>query len=319
MQNIRQANYATPTRTDMAVLMCMFNPTQSVRIVQNWLYVWNKFVSAGIPVFGIELLFPWQRSASLADAFKTLTVRSDSIMFHKEKLLERLEREVPASYTKLCWVDCDIVFQKADWYDATSVQLDKVAIVQPYGRCQWLLPDLRTPMLANNSAAANIDEIRAAHAAGISDRLNGHPGFAMAMRRGHVRHFTWSVVGGGDAVFFRGVCGMVSEFANQRMRELMEPVCTEWVTDARSKHTKEMGCVHGDIWHMWHGPINSRQYYDRYKQFIAVVPKDVKDIRELLVENADGVWSWRTDVRGALNKMMLHYFNGRDDDSVATS
>lgn len=302
---------------DMAVLMCMFNPTQSVRIVQNWLYVWNKFVNAGIPVYGIELLFPWQRSASLADAFKTITVRSDSIMFHKEKLLERLEREVPATYTKLCWVDCDIVFQKADWYDATSAMLNTVPVVQPYGRCQWLAPDLRTPLIKNNSAAANIGEIRVAHAAGISDRLNGHPGFAMAMQRGFVKHFTWSVVGGGDAVFFRGICGLISEFANPRMRELMEPVCNDWVATVNAHGPiPEIGCVSGDIWHMWHGSISSRQYYDRYAQFIAVVPKAVKDMRELLVENADGVWSWRADVRGPLNKMMLHYFNGRDDDAV---
>jgi hypothetical protein len=295
----------------MAVLMIMFNPTNSVRIVQNWLYVWNRLRAAGIPVFGAELLYPWQRASFLAPEFKTITVRSSSIMFHKEKLLERLVREVPESYTKLCAIDCDIVFQRPDWYDTVSAALDVMPVVQPYDRCFWMNAELRIPVSAHPSAAAVLSEIRALHASGETDRLKGHPGFAMAMRR-EIRQFPWAVVGGGDSVFFRGVAGLVGEFANPRMRRLLESAWKDWSADAKT----DIGCVAGGIWHMWHGPMANRQYYDRYAKFVEAVPASVRDIRDILVENADGVWEWREDVRKEVNVMMLRYFAGRDDDAV---
>jgi hypothetical protein len=307
--DLRMVNYARPTRGDMAVIMVMFNACSSVRIVQNWLYVWSKLTAAGIPVFGAELLYPWQKPA-LADAFKTLTVRSDSIMFHKEKLCERLLREVPATYTKICYLDCDVIFQRPDWYDAVSAALDEKAVVQPFSGCYWLGPDLRTPLSAVSSAAKDLPNIRKAHAAG-STRMSGYTGFAMAMRRDHT-HFSWAVVGGGDSVFFRTVASLVGEFANPRMRELMKPVWNEWAPGI----TKDMGCVEGWVWHMWHGPMSNRQYYDRYVKFLECVPASIKDIRDILEENSDGVWSWKPAYRKSLNTMMLRYFSGRDDDSM---
>ncbi len=312
--NPRLATYLTPIRTDMAVLMVMFNPMSSIRIVQNWLYVWNKLQAVGIPVFGTELLFPWQKPF-LADTAKTLTVRSESIMFHKEKLLERLEREVPTKYTKLCCIDCDVIFRRPDWYDAVSAALDSIPIVQPYSECHWMGPDLRTAVMRNPSAAVNLADIRKAHAGGKTDRLYGHPGFAVAMRRGEIRQFPWAVVGGGDAVLFRAVNGLVGEFANSRMRQLMAGAWADYAVSMPVDGS--ISVVEGEIWHMWHGPLQSRQYYDRYAKFVEAVPATVMDIRELLVENADGVWEWRSDVRKSVNSMMLRYFGSRDDDGIA--
>jgi hypothetical protein len=314
---LRKAAYATPTRSDMAVLMVMFNPMSSVRIVQNWLYVWNKMAAAGIPVFGAELVFPWQKPA-LADCFKTLTVRSDSIMFHKEKLLQRLEQDLPATYTKVCPIDCDIVFARPDWYDAVSTALDEHAIVQPYSMCHWMGPDLRTPVMSNPSAVVKLPEIRAVFSKGITDRLNGHPGFAMAMRRGLGLQFVWTVVGGGDAVLFRTVSKLPGEFFYNKMRKLMEAPVTEYMDHITGLDLKgDPAFVDGDIWHLWHGPLKGRQYYDRYQKFVEALPEGVQDIRDILVENEDGVWSWREDAKKVLNTMMLRYFSGRDDDAVA--
>jgi hypothetical protein len=297
----------------MAVLMVLFNPTGATRLVANWLYTWNKLRAAGIPVFGAELLFPYQSAASLAPEFKTITVRSDSLMFHKEKLLERLEREVPATYTKICAIDCDVIFRKPTWYDLTSEALDTATVAQPYSRCNWMGADLRTTVMSNPSAAACLSEIRADHATG-SDRLTGHPGFAMAWRRGAVRPFPHAVVGGGDAVFFRATCGLVGEFVYPPMERLMTAAWTSYKQSVGG--VGDIVAVDGDIYHMWHGPIKGRQYYDRYVKFFDVVPSRVRDIRELLVENEDGVWSWRPDVRKEANAMMLRYFAGRDDDAV---
>lgn len=315
--NIRHAVYATPTRNDMAVLMVLFNPTNAARLVTNWLYVWNKMRSAGIPVFGAELLFPWQRTASIAPEFKTLTVRSDSIMFHKEKLLMRLEREVPVEYTKLCCIDCDVVFGRPDWYDAVSAALDELPIVQPFGHCYWLGPDLRMALASHPAAGTQLKEIRESHAQG-KDRLSGYPGFAIAMRRNWRAdpiHYPWAVVGGGDAVIFRAVNGLICEFANPEFRRMMTHSLEDWAPGARADC--DIGVVDGHIWHMWHGPIRGRQYYDRYVKFVeALGSTRVADIRELLVENSDGVWEWREDVKKALNTMMMRYFATRDDDGV---
>jgi hypothetical protein len=297
--------------------MVLFNPTSSARLVANWLMAWNKMRTAGIPVFGAELLFPWQRDASLAPEFKTITVRSDSIMFHKEKLLMRLEREVPATYTKLCCIDCDIVFGRPDWYDAVSATLDERPVAQPFSFCYWLGPDLRGALAAHPAAGTQLGAIREAHARG-NDRLSGYPGFAIAMRRGWRSspiHFPWAVVGGGDAVIFRAVNGLVCEFANPEFRRMISPALADWSPAGRVD--TDIGVVDGHIWHLWHGPMKGRQYYDRYVKFVeALGDIRVNDLRDLLVENTDGVWEWRADVKKALNTMMMRYFATRDDDSV---
>jgi hypothetical protein len=297
----------------MAVLLVLFNPCTSVRIVTNWLYVWNKLVAAGIPVFGVELVYPWQKPA-LADACKTITVRSDSIMFHKEKLIERLLREVPPTYTKICPIDCDVVFARPDWYDAVSIALDTYSVVQPYSECYWLGPDLKLSAGTLPSASSCLEATRTAHAAGHTERLSGCPGYAMAMRR-EIRPFTWGVVGSGDAIFFRGIAGLVGCFGSGQLKQMFDAVWDTWSASAKVP----VSGVAGGIWHMWHGPMKARQYQDRYVKFMSVIPPDETDIRNLLVENADGVWEWREDMKRALNTVMLRYFAGRDDDSVSMS
>ena len=104
-------SYATPTTPDMAVLMTYFNPANSVRILQNFLQVRYFLQKAAIPLYTAELAFN-ESPFLLKDA--TVQFRTTSYMFYKENLIKLLTATIPTTYTKLCILDADIMFEQAD-------------------------------------------------------------------------------------------------------------------------------------------------------------------------------------------------------------
>lgn len=294
----------------MAVVLVFFNPTGSVRLVSNYLYVWNLLMAANIPVFGIELCFPWQRRPAIAEGFKTLTVRSTSVMFHKEKLQQRLLQEIPAeTYPKVMSLDCDIVFNRPDWYDAVSAALDAHPVIQPWERCQRLGPNFQP-----------VDDIQISLGRLLSEgyefgSILGHTGYSLAWRRAELEPFPYCITGGGDSYVMDGLYGRRGSIVNVRTRDLIEPAHAAW-RDAQSARGQGIMAVACNIFHLWHGSDMRRRYRTRHELFAESVPGDVTDMRTLLEENADGMWEWRAPYRSALNNMMLRYFSDRDDDSV---
>ena len=104
-------HYAEPTTADMAVLMTYFNPANSVRILQNFLQVRYFLQKAAIPLYTAELAFN-ESPFLLKDA--TVQFRTTSYMFYKENLIKLLTATIPTTYTKLCILDADIMFEQAD-------------------------------------------------------------------------------------------------------------------------------------------------------------------------------------------------------------
>jgi hypothetical protein len=59
-------------------------------------------------------------------------------MFHKENLCRILERKIPSKFTKLVFLDADIIFNSDEWYTKTSELLDTNDVVQVFDKCHWL-------------------------------------------------------------------------------------------------------------------------------------------------------------------------------------
>ena len=58
-------------------------------------------------------------------------------MFQKENLCKILEKIIPAEYTKLFFMDSDIIFDRPHWYDETSLALDSYDVVHPFSTALW--------------------------------------------------------------------------------------------------------------------------------------------------------------------------------------
>jgi hypothetical protein len=300
--------YIEPTVTDTAVLLAFYNPVPFKRILRNMLYIIQCLKEKNIPYFVIECVF---KHAEPQIPHATLVVRSNSYMFYKEQLLNKLEKVVPEKYTKLVCMDGDIMFDTPDWVDQVSVSLDKHDIIQPFAQACWLTPDNTKIRSKKPSYAVGI----------VEDRLKSprsihlfHPGFAWAFKR-DVFHkiggfFDRAVVGNGDMLFvFNFFKDAVPDFW---IRDVLQ---TKFILDTwPAYHAKikevnpKIGFLTNKALHLFHGVRQNRQYTTRYKS-VSHMLTGTWD--EQIIVNADGLFEFKNP---ELSNGVLEYFKRRNED-----
>jgi hypothetical protein len=300
--------YIQPEVDDTAVLMAFYNPVPFKRILKNIRYITSCMEAVGIPVFVAECVFPGRRpQLPKAD----LVVHSSSYMFYKEQLLNLLEPKVPEQYTKLVFLDGDILFDAPDWLNQISVKLNHVDILQPFQEACWLTPD--------NTRIRN-KKLSYAHA--IVNGLTGqagethlyHPGFAWAMRRDIFRRlggfYARSIVGNGDMMFTFNFFTDSIPASFKRDHSVSDVITDGWL----SYHAQfvrvgpSLGVLGIKALHLFHGLTENRQYRTRYRD-VGEHLKGTWD--EIVTMNPDGLTEFR-DPRAS--EAVLRYFKGRNED-----
>jgi len=270
---------------DMAIGIVLFNFTRSERVHTNYLTMRKKLNK--FPVFTLELVLNGQEPR-IPDA---IVVRTSSWMFHKERLCRILETHIPADYTKICFVDADILFGDPFWYSNVSLKLNAYHAVQPFEEAIWLEPD--------NHRITNRLESSGKH--GATEPF--HPGFAWAFQRNwycKYGYYDYAITGGGDAV------SVAAWFRIQLTREICEfPTYKDFFERVGSVRHR-VSYVPGKVFHLWHGFPQNRQYRSRH-----TILRDVKDVRDIVRQNSDGVYEL-TDAR--IGTELRTYFENRDDD-----
>lgn len=286
--------YKEPKTKDMAVCIIHFNATESVRLVQNFLLVWNSLKRSHIPCFVLELCFGNQVPIISGS---TVVVRADTVTFQKENLCRILERHVPDTYTKLLFMDADIFFQDPGWYSTTSTMLDVHDVVQPFKRARWL--DLTYTRVIKRSLSVVMNSSKS------YDARKYHPGFAWGFRREWYREFGFfdhSVIGGGDA------CSVLAwkGFSMDRVPPALRPAHLEF-RDTLLQTKYSIGHTQDTVYHLWHGYRENRGYTTRQ-----AILEDVEDIRDIIKKNKDGVYEIPE-----FSEAIKSYLSSRKDDEVS--
>jgi len=297
--NIARLSYNKAKRNDLAVLLVFFDYIGSARILINYLFMVEKLKLANIPVFTLELVLHG-KNPKIHDATH---VYGSSYLFQKEHLLRLLEKTIPQHFTKLVCLDADVIFENPDWYDQLSILLDRNHIVQCFDVSYWL--DLSYTQ-TQKSAASCISADR-------SKRFwNGqpqavHPGFGWAFRRNQYRewgYFDKAVIGSGDTLFAYGLLDYQINL-DDRETIIYKNSYASWLALYKQINYT---CLNGNLYHLYHGPIPSRQYISRYDAF-----KGIANIEDVLAVNNYGVYEL---TQPRLNKAMFDFFKTRDDDGV---
>lgn len=284
-------------RDDMALCFVVFNPAQSKRLMMNYLYVANLYRSFGLPVYTMELVFEG-RDPEIPASSTVFHVHGKSHMFHKERLCRLLEQRVPRRFTKLAFLDADVIFDHTGWYDETSALLDTHDVVQPFEKAHWM--DL------------SYTEIELTRETVL--KMNGpvwdfkyHPGFAWAFRREWYRRygfFDWAVSGSGDTL---STSQWMSKTFPRNFKSL--PAALRYVYKEYAQHpVPRITYRPGDIYHLYHGSRKNRQYSERH-QLLEVS----QHIEQMIEINKDGVYEW---VDPKWNGVFLDYFKNRFDDDA---
>lgn len=291
-QRIFPKSYTRPTKEDTAILIPFFNPAKSVRIIQNLLLVKNAHDVAEIPTYYIECAFETEPFI-LPAAENVLHYRSDSYMFYKENLLALAVQRLPAKYTKLVFLDADILFESADWYDKISVALDTYNVVQPYKEAI----DLKFNFATDTARLSCIHTER-----------TGHSGYAWACQRAwfdSIDFFQYAVIGGGDTVLAHIVGTQIETHGIYKL--LISPI--------KAAFTKSF--IDMKIFHLPHGLKTKRQYKSRIDDIMETMKSlRVSNLKDMIDVRDDGLLVWKPVYAKEMNRLLKRYFELRGDDDV---
>jgi len=274
---------------DMAIGIVLFNPTRSKRIIHNYFTMIRELKD--FPVFTLELIYNG-RNPEIPDAFH---IYGNSIMFHKENLCRILEKRIPSKYTKLAFLDADLIFEDC-WYEKASKLLDTCDVIQLFDKCQWL--DIDGEVSLERYSVLN-----------MKDPIwnpKYHPGFAWGFKRewyNRVGFFDYAVSGSGDTL---SVIKWMRKLLPKKFKSLPFPLVREFAEFC--PEPPKMSNLKGTVKHLWHGTRENRKYVERH-QMLEVT----KDIKELLEKNKDGLFEWK---ESKMTNIFLEYFISRNDDGI---
>jgi hypothetical protein len=304
---------------DLAVAIATFNPCGYQRPLDNLARTVRQF--APLPVYVLELCYsnedPRCTPQLLGGPSQGVTIyhlRGSSVMFHKENLWQILATRIPAQYSKLAFLDGDILLGDTQaWAARTSALLEDFHILQALSCVNF------------QDCASTIDSACAAPSTTSQPLLVAcrsirsepfdkgmaypSPGYGIAVRRAWLRDVgglvQTAVVGAGDLFMLGGLCAtehMRSSEAYHKSPFAHEDV-ERFLQRARVLHTRLGYVPHAGL-HLFHGSRSSRQYSSRHDLMAGLQRSDLRANKAGLLEFEDPRWS----------STMRKYFSQRLED-----
>lgn len=316
---------------DFWCVTCYFNPKHYANRYHNYYRFWEGLQRQRVKLLTIELAFS-ENDYDLRESDATVMVRRccSSVMWHKERLLNIAIASLPEECTKVCWLDCDILFGRADWAEVTSKALDAHPIVQPFGTAIFMGPD-ETPAdhgrfrPTPSFARYYVHNHRCNSLIGSRMLLGPHhPGYAWAARREVLDAmgglYDRCVLGHADLVMAAAYTHCVAR--DGPMPEGWEPHWDPGWSFELKEHIRayqarvadavqgDINYVGGTIYHMWHGSKKHRGY-DVRGQILDAFDPEV----HIVARSGDSLYEWTPAAhRIKLPINVGKYFSNRKED-----
>lgn len=251
-------------------------------------------------------------------------VYTQSLLWHKETLLNNIIKNLDPKYKYVFWVDADVVFTNDNWLVDSVKELRFNNIVQPFEYCIHLEKDEQpsdfpvghfrnmtsNPVLKHSrmwrSFCANYVTDRMAADSEIYD-VHGHVGFAWGARREVLDLcplYDRALVGGADHIIAHAAAGHIAhKCITKSFTDDIEAV-NQWSRKFYSIVGGSIGYVKGDLFHIWHGDLKTRQYLKRVQEFTG-------PSKNIVARDSNGLHVTHDD------SYIRNYFNEREvrDDS----
>ena len=303
--------------SDLWVITCYFNPCRYKTKRANFDAFMAGMEESGANVLVVELAFA-DEEFELPKAKNVLRLRGSGLMWQKERLLNIAAATLPASCTKIAWLDNDILFDNPNWVEESSKALDEYVVIQPFDWCVRL-PRGATKFDGRGDtyesyASLFMTDPRTAQAGEFHE--HGHTGFAWAARRELFEHcglYDACLTGSGDHLMAHGFAGgmklspCLSRVIGRQPKYAQHFV--NWGVKARDLVKGRIGAVPGNLLHLWHGDLVDRRYSDMNQQFKEFDFDPDKHLK--LDEN--GLWEWG-DAPEAMKEWASTFFWIRRED-----
>ena len=224
---------------------------------------------SGINVLTVECAFgndPFE----LPPSQDVIKIRSNTLLWQKERLINIGALYLPDSCKYVAWVDCDVVFTNKSWArEASELLSDSCTVVQLWETCIRLekgnlFPSKHNPVFS--FARVTTSDMTTLNC-GRYDK-HGHTGYAWAMRReifDQIGLYEHAVSGSADHFMSHAIYGQYGFCIENALKhdptQINHLKC--WGDIFYSLTQGKLGTVSGEILHLWHGSQDRRDYFGR--------------------------------------------------------
>jgi len=308
-----------------------FNPCKYKIKLKNYRKFRSSSKKQGLPLIAVELVFgddDFELTKDDAEILIQKRCNSDSVMWQKERLLNIALKNLPKECRKVCWIDCDIIFEDDNWVKKTSKLLDKYKAVQPFQYCIRLperaLPkDFPSIWIGNkikrgfNKRQYNYgfvylyNKIKNKSNFLKQEGKNYFPGHVWAIQRSIIEKYGFydkCIIGGGDRVIAQSFISVTGEGLEVHAKLLRKNV-KKWRGKMYNAVKGNIFYIPGTIYHFWHGNLKDRRYINRHKILVKYNFNPDKDIKI----NENGCLEWDVKKKGLLKHLKKYFYNREEE------
>ncbi|MFC0597673.1 hypothetical protein [Streptomyces palmae] len=302
------------SRADICILTTHFNPCGYRSRRRNILSFLRSLDRSGAAWRCVECAFG-DRPFELPAGEQILQVRSDSVLWQKERLLNLLARTLPDRFSKLAWIDGDVFFSESDWLARTSDLLTRYTVVQPFTEAIRLAAGqtdyhLRGEVVLSFAHRFHLHPDPPAWPA-YPD--HGHTGYAWAGRREWIEEhglYDAGLSGTGDHLMAHAFVGDWDNTCAGLHGSLLGRHYETWARTAYPHIRSALGRLDGAVLSLWHGRQQDRNYHQATVRLRELSFDPDRDLRL----GPTGCWEWARP-RAELERWAHEYFRTRREDS----
>jgi hypothetical protein len=295
-----------------------FNPVGYKSRLKNFRIFGDRIRRQCLPLIVVEAAFgdaPFELDEDDADFI--LRLRTHSILWQKERLLNLACSLLPVDCDKVVALDTDVCFLRDDWPTVLSSALERYVVVQPYRKAlhpsQGVAPE-------NADVAGGEWAFSTAYSCALNEHrtvqnISGHPGYAVAFRRSVLDacgFYEYMILGGGDSLLL-GACYGLDLVRNDFISGMQKSIgshCTPWYERISAQVRGSVGSIEGDVIHLWHGDRRERFYHERPILLAAFNPsRDISAAPGCCLE-------WTAGADRSLRDAVARYFLLRNEDGI---
>lgn len=295
------------THSEAVIIACYFNPQNNPYRLKafNIFYESIKHLNHRI----VECVIG-DTKPQLEESENISRITTPNLLWHKESILNMIVKNLPAKYKYVFWVDADVIFTNNNWLVDSVKSLQENNICQPFEYCIHLKKDQTEPHFDVTHEYEHVNNPRTRHpemwrsfcandTIGISSDENydkhGHVGFAWGARRevlDSVPLYDRALIGGGDHIIAHAAAGHINHSCI--MKSFTEDIdaVNDWSRKFHNVVKGKIGYAKGDLYHIWHGDLENRQYLKRIQEYTpttkSIIEKDENGLH--ITKNGDDAY-----------------------------
>lgn len=239
-----------------------------------------------------------------------IKLRTKSILWYKENLINIAIKHLPDDWEYVAWVDSDIEFQNTEWVKHTIEALQIYNVIQLFSHAVDMGPKKETLHVHVGFAYQHVngEEWKEAKYGSFF-----HPGYAWAINRNSYDNIgglmDFPILGSADHHMALAFIGKIDKSLNKNLHANYKLLSKIFEKRCERHIKRNLGYVQGTILHHYHGDKVDRKYQDRWNILVNNKFDPLEDIKK----DSRDLWVLE-DEKIKLRDEIIDYFRRRNED-----